>query len=481
MKRIRIRPGVFFRHPVVRVILLAVVLSIVNFGVIYFPLVPERYNVIAWARNLKRWVQEDDRGAERNRARIARELLLLDVSNDFVTRYDQEKVDSLMIPADEEEPPMGPFQSDYDLQKLTCLFKWLATHDDQYHMVVCNLYLDGLQRSPATDSLLGYIIRLVQQNKIIFAALYDPQLRHFRQYPDSTYFEKYIPPTHKGAVNEELVDDRFYRYQLSYDGGHVKALPLLMLERINGFSVEPGTGLHTYRRGGTVYDGFNTFMPEMIFSTEDLDSIPSFGVGNGLLGDTVVGKMELWQSLILFDGKENYHLTGLLKNAGAGKRSIIIDAFTPSNSGMHKTLYGDMSGGMVLLNIYYNLLFRENSLDYWHLFFSVAFFCWIAWWLLYPPAFLKATPRVLPLAVLVAIFLEEIHLWLLIVMTILTNWIFDRDTHVLVLAFLLVVIDKTLEARRKIREKKESAGAASIQPPPAMQPVPQLVPTDKKP
>lgn len=442
-----------FQRSWVMVLSLALLLTLLNFFTIYLPWIPERYDFIVNATRLKTtWRPALGHSDEFNPRRITKEFLLVDVSNDVVINPDQSRATLLTVPADNETLPMGPASPQYDIYKLTRLFKWLSTHPDDYDLVVCNLYLDGLKTSKTTDSLLGYITAMMQHrphSKILLPSIYDAADHTFREYPDSTFF-RHLTASIKGAVNEELVNGQVYRYQLSYEEGKIKTLPLLMLERINKFETNPWMpGILNYKKGDTAYTGYNTFIPEMLFTKQDFDSIKTLGE-SGILYDTVIGKMDLWQTVLRFNNRESYHLEEMLKTSGAGKKTIFIDAFEPANGGLHKTIYGEMGGGMVLLNIYYNLLLRENRLDYLYLLFTFFCFWGIAWLVLCFSKKKRQTSRYLLMVIFDDVFLKEFHLWALVFMTFLSSFIFDKATHALIMVGLLMLICKVIESRQKI-------------------------------
>ncbi|HEV7781575.1 MAG TPA: hypothetical protein VGO58_09925 [Chitinophagaceae bacterium] len=221
-------------------LVLAVLLTVLNHYAVYFPwLIPEHKMIASsteWKTKLNRLAGHRSPGIDR----ITSDFLIIDISQDMEINCDSLRGNSIGLPADHNSFKSAPCNAIPDLRKITRLFQWLSAHPDEYNVVVCDLLFDRMPKTKETDSLLGHLVNMLQhgpETKIIFAGLYDSYEKRF---PPS-YFSGNIPDIHKGAVNEELTSNHFFKYRLSYDHGKVKTLPLLMLERIDHYRIKHGS------------------------------------------------------------------------------------------------------------------------------------------------------------------------------------------------------------------------------------------------
>lgn len=428
-------------------LLLALLLTGLDYFALYLPWLVDGQDVIVQSTKFKKSRRSIDTLANSlNKNRIARDFLLIDVSNDMAVYCDTGKAQDLGLPVDAGSPPGGPCSAGVDLKKLTPLFKWLSEHPDEYNLVVCDIIMDSLDSTAETNELLGYLVNMVQhpgQSKIIFAARYDVENERFH----TSSFFRHLPLECKGAVNEELTGDRFFSCQLSYNKGKIKSLPLLMLEKIDHYAIVPGSlGFSTYKRpDSTTLTGTNRFIPEMLFPSQDFDSLRTAGSDYGSPFDTTVGKMDLWQTVLRFDSSSNYYLQEVLRTSTC--RNIFIGSFNHDHPDVHKTLYGEMDGGIVLLNIYYNLVFHENRFDVsYHI---VMFFCFcIIAWLILHHLHNPYHGRFLLLRMGLDILFEEMHYFLLFGITLMSSIVFDRASNAIALLTFILIADRIIKAYR---------------------------------
>jgi len=431
-------------------LILALLFTVLNHYAVYLPWIVGDQEKIVQATEYKKNLRERVRQTNNlSRDNLAKKFLLIDVSNDMAVYCDSSKADSLGLPVDPGSSKTSPCYAGTDLKKLTQLFKWLANHQDQYNLVVCDILFGNLQGVKQSDSLLGYILNIAQNRyhqKILFPALYNQNSGLFV----TSTFSANLPVESKGAINEKLTGDRFLKYRLSYDNGQTKTLPLLMLQTIDSFKVEPGfLGFSIYtQKNGAPTIASNYFIPEMLFSKEDIDSLKIPGNFYGASVDSTVGRMELWQTLLKLGDTSNYYLQEVLRTRSPNKRNIFIGSFNHNNPDVHKTIYGDMDGGLVLLNIYYNLVLNENGFDLRYTLFVFEFFFLISWLILHP---LHNPYRIRPLIprVLLDIFFEELHGILFIAITWFSSIFFDKTSNVLVLLGGIIIIDKFIKTYKK--------------------------------
>lgn len=434
---------------IINPLLLALLITVLNHYAVYFPWLVGDQEKIVQATQYKKNIREREHQPNNlNRDSLAKQFLLIDVSNDMSVYCDSGKADSMGLAVEPGSLKTSPCYSGVDIQKLAQLFKWLAYHQDQYNLIVCDILFGDLQ-GKQSDSLLGYMLNIVQSGtgrKIIFPGIYDKNNEHFV----TSAFSVNLPVETKAAVNEELTGDHILKYRLSYENGRVRSLPLVMLETIDGCKIEPGfPGFSIYtRRNGSRTTASNLFIPEMLFSNEDIDSLRMPGNFYGMSVDSGVGRMALWQTLLKFGGTPNYYLQEVLRTSSSNKRNIFIGSFNHMNPDMHKTLYGDMDGSLILLNVYYNLLLNENKLDLGYNLFIFAFSCLIALLILHP---LHNRRRIRPLVLrlIIDFLLEEIHNILLILMTLFSSILFDKTSNVIVLLGGILLVNRIIKTYRK--------------------------------
>lgn len=443
-------------------LLLAVIFTIVNHYAIYFPWMLHEQDIIVSSTAYKKYKNEhNDASKTLFKQGIARDFLLIDISNDPDTLCDSDKASKLGLATDQGSVAHSPCYSIPNVKKLTLLFKWLYQNRNKYNLVVCDVIFDKMQWTKDNDTLLRYIQEIVKDtgaDKIIFSSIYDLNNERF----DSASFSGVLPDYAKGAVNEELTDNLFFKYKLSYRKGAIKSLPLLMLEKIDSITVSQGyLGFNKYHKPGTSgIIAANDFIPEMYFTNEDIDLLKTpdnFSPGGAT--DTAIGKIELWQALLKFNDTENYYLEKILNTTGPRKRNIFIGSFNHSNTDVHKTLYGDMDGGTILLNIYYNLVLQANQVTLgYNLFVWAWFYLIFLIILIHPENIYKG--KFLALRVFFNLIIEESHHLLLLLMTILSSLWFNKATNIIVMAFFLLVLSKSVSVYKHNIKKR-------IQPTPA--------------
>lgn len=357
-------------------LLLAMGLTLLNHYAVYLPWLYDE-GVMVKATWVKKKIQHFFH-VDGHRHFIADNFLLIDISNDVAVYADTSHVDDMGMPVDAGSIKYAPSAAGTDLVKLTALFRWLAEHPEQYNLIVFDMQLQGLDSTAATAELLGYLVELSRmKNKIIFSAIYDPASKDFI----SSGLIKKIPEELKGAVNNEGAGGAFFKYQLSYKKGVIKTVPLLMYERLMHDTVKPSI-LSTYRYQGGLAD--NLFIPEIIFQCEDIDTMKHAGAKTGDPVDTTVSVIDLWQTVLRFDSTDGYYLRQALHTAQP-RRNLFIGSFNHAHPDMHNTIYGDMDGAIILLNLYYNLINEENEFSVFYLLFTFCCFYGMAYFLVRHP------------------------------------------------------------------------------------------------
>jgi hypothetical protein len=222
-----------------------------------------------------------------------------------------------------------------------------------------------------------------------------------------------------------------------------------MMERINGIELSPGIlGTYKYRNtNGCVSRAYSDFIPEMSILNEDLDQLTTPGNFSNLntAPDSTINKMELWQALVTSNGKNNFYLEQALKS---GRKNIMIGSFNHKHNDIHKTLYGDIDGATILLNIYYNLIQKENKVNWVHLAFLFLGFSLIGFTILKAPAN-PYKGKLFLLKFFIELIVEKLHYMILLFILIFSAIVFNTISHVFVMVGIMVMMVKFLKMYKK--------------------------------
>lgn len=366
-------------------LLLALALTLLNHYAVHFPWIVDDHDILVKAMGLKKTMSMEVEGSNGlSRQQVARDFLLIDVSNDMALHCDTGANSWLKLPADAGKGS-APCFATIDLQKLIRLFEWLSAHPDQFNMVICDLAFEDLPINNQTRKLLlyaGALMRRQSGSKIIFAWTWDTHKQLFSE----SEAGKSIPPKYKGVVNEDLTSDLVLSYRLSYNNGAGKSLPLLMLERINHYSVQQSFGGLSWFTppGGRSMLARNTFIPQWLLDNEAIDSLQHLCTREEVFADTLTAYMELWQTLPTLSDTSNFYLKEVLATQSTEKKNIFIGSFNHQHRDMHKTLYGDMDGAAIILNTYYSLLKGSNVITWQYYLFMYCIFWLVSVFLLFP-------------------------------------------------------------------------------------------------
>lgn len=433
-------------------LLLALAFTALSLYSLYFTWTLANQESIVSATGYKKKIAQHEKSKLVDRTTITRDFLLIDVSNDMTLHCDPDAATKTGTPTDTDSLLYMPCTPQVDLKKIMALFKWLSDNQDNYNVVVCDLLIDTLPLNNETDTLLGCILNIIQQNpgKILFAGLYDKHTGRFGSSP----FSDAVPPTNKGVVNEDLTENYLLKYELSYKNGQIKSLPLLMLEKINHYTIQPyipGFDKYTSNDGNSI-TAANLFIPEMLFLNDDIDSIRTTGSYDGSTLDSSAGKIQLYQTLLPFNNINNYSLREVLYTQSPNKRNIFIGAFNHNHNDMHKTIYENMDGSIILLNIYYNLLLNSNKVSVGYNLFVFVFFCCIFLKILVWPR-LSFRSRFTALNMVVYFIYNNIQYLILLTIATLSSTLFNKAINSIILFTALFIVDNIIQGYRESRQK----------------------------
>lgn len=435
-------------------VLLALVLTILNYYAIYFPWIVDDHDILVNAMGLKKITTDEHGSYGLSRQEVARDFLLIDVSNDMTIHCDTGANSRLKLASDSGYSS-GPCVAALDLPKLTQLFKWLSENTDQYKIVVCDLAFEDLPDNAESRKLLSYALNLLQRDsgtKIIFGWTLDTDKELFSK----TGFATDIPDDYKGVVNEDLTSNMVFKYRLSYQDCNIKTLPLLMLEHINGYTIRSGPGdLVTFTMRDSSWVGRNTFIPEILLDNEQLDSLQHLCTQEGVFADTLTAHMDLWQTRPALGGTKNFYLQEVLATKSTPKKSIFIGSFNHQHRDMHKTLYGDIDGASILLNTYYSILRGSNALTVSYYLFMLFIFWIVSLFLLFPVQNSYKGKKVW-LRVLLDFGIELIQYALFFILIYISTSLFHQTSNAIILLAAIAVLERLIRAARENKNRVAS-------------------------
>ncbi|MFT3910345.1 MAG: hypothetical protein QM737_13050 [Ferruginibacter sp.] len=462
MKNIFKKPHL--KRPHAKAFLFALAFTILNHFVIYLPGIPSE-NIIKRATSNKKG-NTDYYDAKDT---LNHNFLIVDISNDAATVCDSSIHEKTGILTDDSVPAYSPCYPVADINKLAELFKWLAENHDKYGVIVCDMIFDRMEVQTKEDSmLLGYVLNIQNthgdNSKIIFASIYDYKNEHFI----SSEFSNNLKPVNKGAVNEDDEGSIFFRYDATYNNGKVKSLPLLMFERIDHAVIgNEKLGFYRYHKNDNSCSiAHDLFIPEMHFSNKDIDSLVTPGnYAERTSTDSTINKMDLWQCLLRYNNTDNYYLEQALKGK---KKNIFIGSFNHDHEDTHKTLYGDLDGGTILLNIYFNFAIGQNNFSWKYQVLLFFVFYLISYLMIFQPHF-PLTGKFFLARYIFDLILESSHFLILFFLTIWLNQ-HHKVTNVLAMELLLYFVSMFLKAYEKHWEEvknnipKKPTASNSIEP-----------------
>lgn len=315
----------------------------------------------------------------------SKDILFIDVA------YDNELVNI----HDENGLPLGntPITN---RKKLTKLFKMMNAKPENHKYILCNIFFKDT--SPY-DSILKYELKHMKNIVIPY---------HVKE----GKVTKTLFDINKGVADYRMASDGFVKYNLSKK--NKKSLPLVMYEDIYKKKMEQ-QGFFYNIDGKTV---LNTFVANFRVRQPDIDK-------------KVYPKVNLGELLKLPVNKIHEMTKG---------RIIIIDNFSTEKK--HNTIYGGMSGGLIMLNVYLALENFENAIG---IGFFVALFILYAGisLLVFYPLRKKKKNSVLDQAQVFKFVLGWASFMLLLsIITVLTYFIFNIHISVLYLSVYLYALQK---------------------------------------
>lgn len=316
---------------------------------------------------------------------------------------------------DEEGFPVGN-QPITDRRKLALFFERLNKRPESYKYIVCDIFFKD---SSQYDSL--FISKVTNTKKIIIPY-------HFN---DSGKADLPFLNINKGLADYRSIQYVFMKYALTSDDT-IKSLPLKMYEDITGKKFTK-KGVLSYVDGRP---SFNTIVIDFklrYYELTDRNSEIMYNIVN--LGDIL-------------------RMSDSIFYKAVNNKIILIGDFYERD--IHQTLFGKMSGTLILLNVYFTLMNGENLIS-----LGLFLLLFIGFFLISTELF---SDKSLGERKLVAKYTQKkfgkfilkylSYVLYLSILSVLTYLIFNVHLNILVIAVYLKSVDSFLKYLRERKNKK---------------------------
>jgi hypothetical protein len=339
---------------------------------------------------------------------------------------------------------IGPTVPITDRKKLVDLFRWLVKNEDKFGYLFCDVIFDDSSafNRKNDDSLKNYINLLQIHRKVIFAGVLDVSDNMYRP----GIFD--IRDENKGIVNKTMVEDFFITYKLTYLTPENKSFPLKMYEKLNKITVANSNWgfIKMSDSSGKSRLSFNTFIPEILFDEDYFSSLKSYSSSEFI--DTTVSMINLGQAT-----GDTSVMTALLEKKAVRKKSIFIGSFSHDHPDLHKTVYGDVNGSIIILNIYYGLTRGQTLFNWWLFIFLFFIFFFISYWIFFHHHEKKVKKPSIIGFLWVRMVLENRHYLLLLFASLVSYFCFNRVINIIVLTLLFVLLETIIRFLKEYKSK----------------------------
>jgi len=324
--------------------------------------------------------------------------------------------DNMLIQKYDEEGFSFGNQPITDRKKLAMFFDRLNKKPDSYKYLVCDIFFKD---SSSVDSLLYSKIKDLKKSIIPY------------HLTDSGTVDLPIFNTNRGLADYRSVQYVFMKYPL-VSSDTMKSLPLRMYEDL--------TGKQFTRKGILSFIGgkpsFNTIIVDFKLRYYELMDRNSAGMYNLVnLGD-----------LLKMNDSAFYK--------SVNNKIILMGDFYEND--IHQTLFGKMSGTLILLNIYLSLISNENIISFGLLLLMFAGYFAVSYDLFSVRDIKERKYAVKISRTKFGKFLLKYlsYVLYLMIISILTYFIFNIHINILIVAIYLKALDSFLKYLRNRKNKK---------------------------
>jgi len=432
---------------------------------VYTPeLLPLRFGeelaALDWAASLKEQLRGTRTKAERF---LEQNCTLIDVSHDLVLLSAPDQPDSTSVLAIT------------DRARLATLFQWLARDTGLFDVVVVDVLFD---LPTAQDSALARSLELLaEQGRLALAA--PPKGIDL-----PSAFREVTLTASLGRIDEEEHDGIYFEHVLvkEREGSSADLIPSLPyrayalasgIEHMNGYSGFLGVAREHGRSGSKTIRTW--FHPQLLAGVEeDAGWWKGLGAHVGFSKDhfDLSGKrrLEALRSLNSalplgmctsdIGSGETLFLHALFKkrHEAEGPHFVVVGNFLDPERDVHQTIHGPMHGTAIIIGILHELFEGGHHASWSFTLFMLLAFAVVVWLLVLrslgrvkrnkgakaPSADLaqKRPPKFSILRRIVhALFLDELHYWMLFVMLLVAMICFDRVINIMSIALFLISME----------------------------------------
>lgn len=310
--------------------------------------------------------------------------------------YDKQLIDLY----DEFGFPIGN-QDITDRKKLARFFNILNKKPDNHKFVLCDIFF----KDPSPDDpLLDSAFKKTKNLLIAYHKGSDGNL-------DLPIFD-----VKKGLTDYVTSEEGFLKFQLLYDDS-LKTIPLLMYETLHNQTLSKKGFFHYF--GNTRV--LNNFILDFRIRQYDLFE-----------SDEHYNFVNLGELLFLTDK----NILDIVKG-----RIIIIGDYVDRD--IHDTIYGDMPGALILLNVYLALVKGDNIINWGFVLFLYFGYSLISVLIFYPGDFIEKWISRKFAKIKAAKFFVEVlgYMFFLGIMSVISYFMFNKHINILLLSIYLYLMD----------------------------------------
>lgn len=333
----------------------------------------EQLEALEWITEVKEFFIKPDLSTHT----LAANYILVDTSKDLELIDDSAAFDPML-------PDAGPKQVITNRERLAHFFNLInfnKSYRDAIDLVVCDIYFpeDAVSKDDSllSESMKGLLGNPDTKSKLLIARVDPGNAEITSEVNDSTDF---------GFISINYFDDYFFNYKLEYSE-LTQSLAYQMYKRLYGVNSEIkvlpilGNFLIEQKPDNSSQWALNTFIPDNIISEANMlgrdgEEKPVFSKASEHLHSD--GFCYFLKDPETYLGER---LTALEKgDSYTGKRKkniVIIGAFTDEKNDIHRTLYGKIHGGLLVMNVFENLVKGNHLIRFANLLFLFVIFFFI--------------------------------------------------------------------------------------------------------
>ncbi|HWR34185.1 MAG TPA: hypothetical protein VN451_11690 [Chitinophagaceae bacterium] len=288
------------------------------------------------------------------------------ISNNFLLI--DNSFDKMLLPNPEGDESDSTALVLTNRKSLVSFLNLVNEHTNDVDLVVIDMGFS--HTSPDDTALESSLLQLYADNKILLSI--NPN--------DQDAIRMIKNPAVYGNISEKGKENLFTSHSIYKDGYY--SLPYkiycLMNERTPGHLLFNKELFQERTASGRSSLNINTFFPEFNMTNERIFRGEVNRLGPNVHPDQNKGletssRIYFYLSQPLSPGGREEFIDNLRQRKKAGRKNIIfIGAFASAEEDVHQTLYGDLHGTTIILNVLYSLEKKKHTLRFGYIFFLLA-------------------------------------------------------------------------------------------------------------